>query len=336
MPFERQPRRLVPRGMKVEGAIDHRVRDGESWKSLAVQYHVSADTIIYANFQTLVPEEVNWYLRHYIGCKRATHDGDNWMFSSDARPGIIQIPPTRITFGTPLVIVAKPPPRFYTVTVEPSKWSPPEGVVNRDAKTVVNLKPWQHASFSIGGVTIQGRKQWKASMPIWKNEIIYYNTKAYPLAKTYKKVIVHHTDNNDPINDVEAKQKRKGYSALGYHFFIDRAGAVFEGRPLQVMGSNAGVGAKPGPMNDPDWEAIGITLQGDYHHSDDFFWSTDAPKKQLQTLEDLVVALKGVYPIARLLMHREVPRSGKPTVCPGDHMVPHVKALRTKLKIAGP
>jgi hypothetical protein len=338
MPFERRPRRLVPRGMVVPNSVPHRVQDGESWETLAERYGVSADQIIYANFLTLVPEEVNWYLRQYVGCTKPTRDGRNWMFSSKAKPGIIQIPPQVFIFEEPLTITGTPPPRYYPVTVDPTTWTPPSGMADGGASAsgVVTRTPWEHKSLTVGGLTIKGRKDWGASEPTWKNEVIYYNTAAYPLASMLKRVIVHHTDNEDSIKEVESTQKGKGYAAIGYHFFIDQKGTIYEGRPLEIMGSNAGEGTVSGPTNDPDWGAIGITLQGDYHNADNWVFSDEAPKAQLQSLEDLVVALRKDYPIDKLLMHREVTRGGKPTVCPGDAMVPHVESLRTKLRMSGP
>jgi N-acetyl-anhydromuramyl-L-alanine amidase AmpD len=209
-----------------------------------------------------------------------------------------------------------------------------------DDGDVVTIKPWQHGNFSINGVAIKGRKQWSASEPAWKNEVVYYNTKHTPLSRTFKTIIIHHTDNSDSIKTVENSAKGKGYAAIGYHFFIDKKGVVYEGRPLEIMGSHAGVGSQPGVLFDPDWASIGVVVQGDYHHKDDRapfnLFSEDVPKKQLQSLEKLIVALKKTYPIQRLLMHREVERKGKSTVCPGDHMVPHIKKIRQKLGISGP
>jgi hypothetical protein len=48
--------------------------------------------LIWHNFRTDNPDEVNWYLRNYVGCNVATDDLNNWMFSSSARPGIIYVP----------------------------------------------------------------------------------------------------------------------------------------------------------------------------------------------------------------------------------------------------
>jgi hypothetical protein len=93
VPIEHPPTNPVPRNNGSAKSRRHKVRDGESWHSLASRYGVAAKQIIYLNFRTLKPEEINWYLRHYVGCNRQTKDGKNWMFSSTANPGIIYIPP---------------------------------------------------------------------------------------------------------------------------------------------------------------------------------------------------------------------------------------------------
>ena len=112
------------------------------------------------------------------------------------------------------------------------------------------------------------------------------------LATILERIIVHHTNNSSSIQSNESKQQSRGYAALGYHFFIDGGGRVYEGRPLEVMGSHAGVGRSSGPLNDPDWGSIGIVLQGDYHHADDWLWHSVAPQTQLDTLSSLIVALR--------------------------------------------
>jgi hypothetical protein len=337
MPIEHKPRSPVPRNRVVENSLPHRVKNGESWQSLAGQYGFSAEEIIYANFATLVPEEVNWYLRQYVGCTQPTRDGKNWMFSSGARPGIIQIPPKTYIFP-PEIIIGTPPPRYYTVNVHPSQWTPPAGMIDggASARAIVSMDPWRHGNLTLGSLTVMARSQWGALEPVWANELIYYNTTATSLADTLSTIIIHHTDNNDSIKEVEKTQMGKGYAAIGYHYFIGQDGSIFEGRPLEVMGSHAGIGKTSGPTNDPDWGAIGITLQGDYHHADDWIFSDEAPKKQLQSLENLVIALQKNYLIRRVLMHREVERGGTATVCPGDYMVPHVESLRKKLGLGAP
>ncbi|MCA9711968.1 MAG: N-acetylmuramoyl-L-alanine amidase, partial [Myxococcales bacterium] len=145
--------------------------------------------------------------------------------------------------------------RYFTVDRHPDQWS--ESMCH----AVVNMAPWEHDRFWIGNVQITGRKAWGAREPVWRNEVVYYNTLEASLATILERIIVHHTNNSSSIQSNESKQQSRGYAALGYHFFIDGGGRVYEGRPLEVMGSHAGVGRSSGPLNDPDRGSIGIVLQ---------------------------------------------------------------------------
>lgn len=331
MPIEHMPRRLVPRGMVPEDSLPHRVRDGESWETLAATYRIPADQIIYANFETRVPAEVNWYLRNYVGCKKVTPDGKNWTFSTNARPGIIQIPqhPSSMNDHT-----ERMSPRYYGVTVDPSKWVPTASTAGGriSARAVVARVRWDRTSLTIGGVAIQGRRSWTSWNPDWELGLVYYNT-SYPLTKTLYRIVVHHTANDYGPYLNEWAEWQRNFAALGYHFFIDKTGTIYEGRPIEVMGAHAGNSAEKisfedpfeGALYDPDWGSVGIVLQGNYEAT------AGVPPQQLQSLEDLVIAVQRTYKIERLVMHKEV----KPTVCPGKHLVPHVEALRKKLGMPG-
>jgi hypothetical protein len=72
MALERKPKQPVPEGAIPLNATAHIVKNDESFETLSQRYGVSMDDIIYFNFKTNVPEEVNWYLNHYVGCKRET------------------------------------------------------------------------------------------------------------------------------------------------------------------------------------------------------------------------------------------------------------------------
>jgi hypothetical protein len=295
------------------------------------------DDIIYFNFKTNVPEEVNWYLHHYVGCERTTADGKNYVFGfsgaakAGKRKARIYIPPQQFSFP-PVTIEGTLPPRFFSVHEDPQTWTPPPMTDDgATARIIVTRAPWTHETLTVGGLAVRTRKQWGAGEPDWEKEVIFYNTFRASLRDTLRTIIIHHTANGADILTNEKREKSRGFAALGYHFFIDKEGVISEGRPLEVMGSNAGEGETPGPTNDPDWGAIGIVVQGDY----DGFFASDPPAKQLDALESLVVALQSTFTIERLLMHREIKRKGTATVCPGANMVPHVEALRKKLRIPG-
>jgi hypothetical protein len=225
---------------------------------------------------------------------------------------------------------------YFVVDARPGDWAPPSTMSatdRKDAADVVTLDVWKHNWVTLSkSVSAVGRNLWGAPEPTWKNEVVYYNTKRVSLLHRLTNIVVHHTNNMDWITAVEESEKNRGFAAIGYHFFIFRKGDIYEGRPLEVMGSHAGEGLTPGVENDPDYGAVGIALQGDYHG----WWSDDIWEKQLDVLKGLLNALRDAYAIKKLLLHREVKRGGKPTVCPGEHMAPRIEAIRTELGFDGP
>ena len=110
MANEREPDDPLPADFVPDGKVaTHRVSDGEDWASVAEQYNVTVDDLIYFNFHTNVPEEVNWYLRRNTGCN-VSNDGDlNWAFSSSADPGLIYIPPFQVIDMEPEEVTAEKP-----------------------------------------------------------------------------------------------------------------------------------------------------------------------------------------------------------------------------------
>ena len=107
-PIERKPQVTLPRGWHAlhnygipyrPHAKDDKVQ--EDWESVARKFGVGVKELIHFNFLTTNPDEVNWYLRHHTGCEKVSPSGNNWMFSHNAKPGIIYIPPAEdrmITF----------------------------------------------------------------------------------------------------------------------------------------------------------------------------------------------------------------------------------------------
>lgn len=93
MPNEKAPDNPVPVGFKPAGGTSYIVLNGDDWRSIASAHDISVRSLIWFNFHTLNPDEINWYLRRNVGCNKMTVDGLNWVFSTDANPGIIYIPP---------------------------------------------------------------------------------------------------------------------------------------------------------------------------------------------------------------------------------------------------
>jgi hypothetical protein len=92
MPIEREPASKVRKDFVPPNSTPYRVKDGDSWVTIASAHGMEAWDLIEANFKTRSAPEVNWYLHYYVGCNKATPDGKNWKFSTSAKPGVIHIP----------------------------------------------------------------------------------------------------------------------------------------------------------------------------------------------------------------------------------------------------
>jgi hypothetical protein len=74
-------------------SIRHKVATGDSWVGLATKFRRQDPwDIIQFNFETKVPEIVNYYMAQLIG-STTSKDGKNYSFSSGDQPGYVYIPP---------------------------------------------------------------------------------------------------------------------------------------------------------------------------------------------------------------------------------------------------
>jgi hypothetical protein len=93
MPIEKRPTNNLPPNYVPPGGTPYKVKTNDDWGSVAKAHGITENELVYFNFGTVHPTEVNWYLRQNVGCTRPIHDQKNWMFTSDASPGIIYLPP---------------------------------------------------------------------------------------------------------------------------------------------------------------------------------------------------------------------------------------------------
>lgn len=104
----------------------------------------------------------------------------------------------------------------------------------------------------------------------------------------------------------------RGWADIGYHFVIDRAGRVWEGRPLDWQGAH---------VKDRNPGNVGILVMGNFEVQQ----PTDA---QLATLDRHLAATRSYWNVSwsRVLTHREWP--GATTLCPGRHLQSRFSAMR--------
>ena len=139
---------------------------------------------------------------------------------------------------------------------------------------------------------------------------------------SYDRVTVHHQGGrpsisrkkNSVICEIDAiygGHKRKRYGDIAYHFIVDYAGCVWEGRSLAYEGAHVS------HQNDNN---LGILVLGNFEKQ--------APSTEsLDSIEKLVVLLRGHFGIKhhRVYGHRDIGSS----LCPGKNLYPHVVALRS-------
>jgi hypothetical protein len=103
---EKPPRQPLQRNFRPQESYEYKVVDGDSWVKLAARLGIDVQKLIYFNFRTNDPGEVNWYLREYTGCKVPTADRMNWTFSDSAWPGKIYLPNKKLDMG-PTVVTSR-------------------------------------------------------------------------------------------------------------------------------------------------------------------------------------------------------------------------------------
>ncbi|MFA6317671.1 MAG: peptidoglycan recognition family protein [Elusimicrobiota bacterium] len=166
-----------------------------------------------------------------------------------------------------------------------------------------------------GKPEIQTRADWNAAPPKYDYTLM-----------NVKRVTIHNTAGARPetLEDARSEmrliqryhQAGRGWNDIGYHFLIDGAGRVHQGRP-----ENA-VGAHVLNMNTGN---VGISFMGNYHPP----INDQASPEQLKAAVALIRWLQGAYgiPADGLFGHRDL---GK-TDCPGDGLYARLPEIREAL-----
>lgn len=94
----KRPATPVARTYAPPGAQKYKVKDNDTWVSLAAANGMAPWDLIRLNYPNLPPDpqlaakEVNWYLQEYVGCTVVTRDSRNYRFHLSASPGEIWLP----------------------------------------------------------------------------------------------------------------------------------------------------------------------------------------------------------------------------------------------------
>jgi hypothetical protein len=137
-----------------------------------------------------------------------------------------------------------------------------------------------------------------------------------PLAGVLRTLVVHHSAMPPQAGPRQIQLhhvQERGFADIGYHFVIDPAGLVYEGRPLTVRGAHT-AGHNTG--------TIGIALAGSFEVS-------DPTRRQLDALERLGACLSERYGVTHLTGHAAFQPDG--TACPGRRLAARLPALARAL-----
>lgn len=113
-------------------------------------------------------------------------------------------------------------------------------------------------------------------------------------------------------------QNVRGWSDIGYHFVVDKAGNIYQGRPETVLGAHAG-GHNTGNT--------GVCVLGCYHPPEPLCFDKFTDDSQ-DTLVVLYAWLGQAYTIDPMVLlgHRDY--SGQNTSCPGNNVWEYLPAIR--------
>jgi N-acetyl-anhydromuramyl-L-alanine amidase AmpD len=124
----------------------------------------------------------------------------------------------------------------------------------------------------------------------WRGTLIKRN-------KTEMIVLHHAAAKSCNVQQVHQWHINRGWSGVGYHYFISRNGEIFRGRPEDTVGAHA---------TGYNSISIGLCFEGDYT-------TQTMPKAQLDAGKELVAYLKDKYNLTKVKGHRDL----MATSCPG-------------------
>lgn len=113
-------------------------------------------------------------------------------------------------------------------------------------------------------------------------------------------IVLHHADAKKcTAQDIHNWHLSRGWTGIGYNFFVRKDGQIYRGRPEDVVGAHAA---------NYNSKSIGVCFEGD-------FTEETMPKAQLEAGKELVAYLKDKYKITSVKGHRDL----MATDCPGKN-----------------
>ena len=113
-------------------------------------------------------------------------------------------------------------------------------------------------------------------------------------------IIIHHSEVTSPhtVEDIHRWHQNKGWAGVGYHYFISKAGDVYQGRPLYAVGAHA---------KGHNRDSIGVCFEGDFNKE-------TISDEQFDASVMLLTLLSLAYDSADIVPHSSL---SKDKTCPG-------------------
>ncbi|MGL4875193.1 MAG: N-acetylmuramoyl-L-alanine amidase [Clostridium sp.] len=118
-----------------------------------------------------------------------------------------------------------------------------------------------------------------------------------------KEIVLHHAASSGDLSAERIHQMHlnNGWSGIGYHFVVRQNGTIERGRPESKMGAHCA---------NANSNRLGICFTGNFDVN-------KMSETQLKAGKELVSFLKGKYPNAKLIRHKDVIKQS--TACPGRY-----------------
>ena len=140
-------------------------------------------------------------------------------------------------------------------------------------------------------------------------------------ARRYSRITIHHSGSSVNLHedlemvafDIEgilSGHQQRCFGDIGYHFIVDRAGRVWEGRSLRYVGAH---------VSAANQENVGVMLLGNFEYQ-------QPSLRQVAALRGLTLALRNQFAVSagEVFGHRDLGH----TLCPGQHLYGEVHSLR--------
>ena len=123
-----------------------------------------------------------------------------------------------------------------------------------------------------------------------------FNSNYTVRSEKLKAIVLHHAAADCTVQDVHRWHQNNGWAGIGYHFFVDKAGKIYRGRPENWIGAHTSGYNKH----------IGICAEGNFE-------SDTMTDTQRSAIVELIKYLNNKYGSLKIHRHKDLDT----TACPG-------------------